>query len=121
MYQHPASLTGHSACSVSGEQRSLQLSVAVKMGVVGRHTPASLLPQSPHFGLVPFFLVLRSLCSPPGVLMVRTLLLTVLYGCLLLCIHVLALVHTQIPLLCISIAIRRSTSVGGCVCVGVEV
>lgn len=44
--------------------------------------------------------------------MVRTLLLTVLYGCLLLCIHVLALVRTQILLLCISIAMFRSTSMG---------
>lgn len=83
------------------------------MGIIGRHTPASLLPQSPHFGLVPFFLVLRSLCSPPGVLMVRTLLLTVLYGCLLLCIHVLALVRTQILLLCLSIAMSRWTSMDG--------
>lgn len=43
-------------------------------------TPANLLPQSPHFGLVPFFFMCKYLCSPPGVLMTRTLLETVLYG-----------------------------------------
>jgi len=46
-----------------------------------RRTPASFMPQSPHFGAVPLFLICRYLCSPPGVLITRTLLETVLYGC----------------------------------------
>lgn len=50
-----------------------------------RHTPANLEPQSPHFGLVPFFFMCKYLCSPPGVLMMRTLFETVLYGMRLRC------------------------------------
>lgn len=37
------------------------------------------MPQSPHLGAVPFFLMCRYLSSPPGVLITRTLLETVLY------------------------------------------
>lgn len=44
-----------------------------------RPTPASLDPQSPHLGAVPFFLMCKYRSSPPGVLMMRTLLLLVLY------------------------------------------
>lgn len=44
-----------------------------------RLTPGSFEPQSPHFGAVPFFLTCRYRNSPPGVLMIRTLLERVLY------------------------------------------
>jgi len=59
--------------------------VRVVRGLVVR-TPESFIPQSPHFGALPFFLTLRYLCSPPGVRMMRTLFETVLYGCLLRCV-----------------------------------
>ena len=36
-------------------------------------TPGSLIPQSPHFGAVPAFLMCRYRSFPPGVLMTRTL------------------------------------------------
>jgi hypothetical protein len=39
------------------------------------------MPQSPHFGAVPFFFRCRYRSSPPGVLTTRTLLDLVLYGC----------------------------------------
>jgi hypothetical protein len=42
-------------------------------------TPGSLIPQSPHLGAVPFFLMCRYRRLPPGVLMMRTLLDLVLY------------------------------------------
>ena len=42
-------------------------------------TPGSLMPQSPHLGAVPFFLMWRYRSSPPGVLTIRTLLDRVLY------------------------------------------
>ena len=47
-----------------------------------RRTPANLVPQSPHLGAVPFFLMCRYRSSPPGVLMMRTLLDLVLYDTL---------------------------------------
>lgn len=37
------------------------------------------MPQSPHFGAVPRFLMWRTLVSPPGVLMMRVRLEVVLY------------------------------------------
>lgn len=37
-------------------------------------TPGNFIPQSPHFGAEAFFLMWRYLNSPPGVLMIRTLL-----------------------------------------------
>lgn len=42
-------------------------------------TPGSLVPQSPHFGGLPFFLVCWYWSFPPGVLTIRTLLERVLY------------------------------------------
>lgn len=42
-------------------------------------TPGSLMPQSPHLGAVPCFLMWRYRSSPPGVLTTRTLLDRVLY------------------------------------------
>ena len=44
----------------------------------GALTPGNLVPQSPHLGAVPRFLMCRYLSSPPGVLLMRTLLETVL-------------------------------------------
>jgi hypothetical protein len=37
------------------------------------HTPGSLIPQSPHFGGDPRFLMCRYRRAPPGVLVMRTL------------------------------------------------
>ena len=42
------------------------------------HTPGSLMPQSPHLGAVPRFLMWRYRSLPPGVLVMRTLLERVL-------------------------------------------
>ena len=42
-------------------------------------TPGSFIPQSPHFGAVPFFLMCCRRSFPPGVLMMRTLFERVLY------------------------------------------
>jgi hypothetical protein len=42
-------------------------------------TPGSLMPQSPHFGAVPAFLMCKRRRDPPGVFTVRTLLDVVLY------------------------------------------
>jgi hypothetical protein len=48
-------------------------------GEVGFLTPGSLMPQSPHFGAVPRFLMCSSRSLPPGVLITRVLLERVLY------------------------------------------
>ena len=45
----------------------------------GRPTPGSLMPQSPHLGGLPRFLMCWYWSFPPGVLMTRTLLERVLY------------------------------------------
>ena len=49
------------------------------LGPLGRRTPGSLMPQSPHFGGLPRFLRCWYWSFPPGVLMTRTLLERVLY------------------------------------------
>ena len=47
----------------------------------GQRTPGSLVPQSPHFGALPCFLMCRYRSLPPGVLMMRVLFDLVLYLC----------------------------------------
>ena len=64
---------------VLGPNRSCKLEL-LRVGGEGVHTPGNLVPQSPHLGAVPRFLMCRYLSSPPGVLLMRTLLETVLYG-----------------------------------------
>lgn len=52
---------------------------ACGQSVEGGLTPGSLVPQSPHFGGLPFFLVCWYWSFPPGVLTIRTLFERVLY------------------------------------------
>ena len=55
------------------------LAAATCEGALERRTPGSLMPQSPHFGAVPFFLMWRYRRWPPGVRITRTLFERVLY------------------------------------------
>jgi hypothetical protein len=58
---------------------SLDLREGFGGGCKRERTPGSFVPQSPHFGAVPRFLMCRSRNLPPGVLITRVLLERVLY------------------------------------------